>query len=90
MKSNNQLLALIDINRPVIKGKDNVSYKSRDDDDDDDDHTKRSYEIIVESYKNNKIGYKDIKNELNRINKVIKIYEKNKEKLKKLPKLRIK
>ena len=82
-KSNNHLLALRDINRPAIKGKDNGGYKSSDDDDDvddddDDDDTKRSYEIIAESYKNNKIGYKDIKNELNRINKAIKIYEKNK------------
>ena len=73
-KSNNQLLALRDINRPAIKGKDNGGYKSRDDDDDDDgdddddDDAKRAYEIIVDSNKNNKIRYKDIKNELNRIN----------------------
>ena len=89
-KSNIQLLALRDINRLTIKGKYNGGYKSRDDDgddddDDDDDDTKRSYEIIVESYKNNEIVYKDIKNELNKINKAIEIYEKNKESLKKIP-----
>ena len=43
-KSNNQLLALRDIYRPAIKGKDNGGYKSSDnddyDDDDDDDDDK--------------------------------------------------
>ena len=34
-KSNNQLLALRDIYRPAIKGKDNGGYKSSDDDNDD-------------------------------------------------------
>ena len=67
-KNNNQLLALRDINRPVIRGIDN------DDDDDDDDDDKK----IVNKYINNEIDYKSIEKELNKINKRISIYEKDK------------
>ena len=76
-KSNNQLLALRDINRLAIRGRDN------DDDDDDDDDD--DYKKIVDDYKNNKIDYKNIKEELNKINKRIDFYEKNKEALEKIP-----
>ena len=40
---------------------------------------------IVDDYKNNKIDYKNIKEELNKINKRIDFYEKNKEALEKIP-----
>ena len=78
-KSNNQLLALRDINRPAIR-----SRNGDDGDDDGDDHDE-SYKKIVNDYKNNKIDYKNIKEELNKINKRIDFYEKNKETLKKIP-----
>ena len=79
-KSNNQLLAIKNIYRPAIKGNDDGNDDGKDDgnDDDNDDDINRAYEIIVESYKNNKIEYKDIKNELNKINKAIELYKKNK------------
>ena len=78
-KSNDQLLALGDIYRPAIKGKDNDGYKSSDDDNDyDNDDYNRVFETIVDDYKNNKIKYKYIKNELGGINSAIKIYEENK------------
>ena len=83
-KSNDQLLALGDIFRPAIIGKDNSGYESRDDENDDDDYN-RAYETIVDDYKNNKIKYKYIKNELDRINNTIKIYEKNKKYYKDIP-----
>ena len=47
-KSNNQLLALKNINKPAIRGKD-------DDSDDDDDYDDDDYKRIVNDYKNNKI-----------------------------------
>ena len=75
-KSNNQLLALRDINRPAIS--------SRNGDDDDDDDDDESYKKIVNDYKNNKIDYKNIKEELNKLSKRIDFYEKNKETLKKI------
>ena len=65
-KSNNQLLALRDIDRPAIR--------DRNGNDDDDDE---SYKKNVNDYKNNKIDYKNIKEELNKINKRIDFYEKN-------------
>ena len=69
-KSNNQLLALRDLDRPAIRG--------RNGDDDDDDEVNESYKKIVNDYKNNKIDYKKIKEELNKINKRIDFYEKSK------------
>ena len=61
-KSNNQLLALRDINRPAITGRNGNDDDGDDDDDDDDDN--ESYKKIVNDYKNNKIDYKNIKEEL--------------------------
>ena len=58
-KSNNQLLALTDINRPAIRGRDDD-----DDDDEDDDDVNNEYKKITEDYKNDKIGYKEIKEKL--------------------------
>ena len=46
-KSNNQLSALRDINRPAIGGRD-----------DDDDDVNNKYKKVTEDYKNDKIGYK--------------------------------
>ena len=75
-KSNNQLLALRDINRPAIRDRNG---------DDDDEEDNESYKKIVNDYKNNKIDYKNIKEELNKINKRIDFCEKSKETLKKIP-----
>ena len=96
-KSDNQLLAIRDINRPAIKGKDNGGCKNSDNDDDDgddddddnvDEDINRAYKIIVEEYKNNKIGYKDIKDELNKINEAFELYKKNKEYFKNIPRIK--
>ena len=57
-KSNNQLLALKNINKPATRG------KNDDDDDDDDDDDEDDYKRIVNDYKNNKIDYKNIEKEL--------------------------
>ena len=76
-KSNNQLLALRDINRPAIRG--------RDDDDDDDDDIKYEYKKIVEDYRNNKIEYEEIKEKLNKTIDAIKIYKKNKKIFENIP-----
>ena len=72
-KSNNQLLALTDINRPAIRGRDDDDGDD-DDDDDDDDDIKKEYKKIVEDYRNNKIEYKEIKEKLNKTIDAIKIY----------------
>ena len=58
-KSNNQLLALRDINRPAIRGRDDDDDND-DDDDDDDDDINNEYKKITEDYKNDKIGYEEI------------------------------
>ena len=47
-KSNTQLLAIRDVNRPAIRG--------RNDDDDDGDDDDKAYRTIVEDYRNNKIS----------------------------------
>ena len=70
-RSNNQLLAFRNINRPAIRGRDN------DDDDDDDDDINNTYKKNTEDYKNNKIEYEEIKEQLNKTNGAIKIYRKN-------------
>ena len=62
-KSNNQLLALKNINKPVIRGSD-------------DDVINNEYKKITEDYKNNKIKYEEINERINEINKAIKIYKK--------------
>ena len=79
-KSNNQLLGIKDINRPVIKSKNKSDYKisNDDDDDDDDDEINNIYKKFIDGYKNNRIEYEDIKNELNIINKMIKSDEEKK------------
>ena len=64
-KSNNQLLALRDINKPAIRGRD-----------DDDDDVNNEYKKITEDYKNDKIGYKEIKEKLDKTIDAIKIYKK--------------
>ena len=69
-KSNNQLLALRDINKPAIRG--------RDDDDDDDDDDNKEYKKTVEDYRNNKIEHEEIKEKLNKTIDAIKIYTKDK------------
>ena len=99
-KSNNQLLALKNINKPAIRGKDDDSDDNDSDDDDDDDYYYYYYyhyyyyyyyyKRIVNDYKNNKIDYKNIEKELNKINKRIGFYEKNKETLEKTPCIKIK
>ena len=70
-RSNNQLLALRNINRPAIRGRDNGGYDD-DDDDDDDDDINNTYKKITEDYKNNKIEYEEIKEQLNKTDKVYK------------------
>ena len=82
-KSNNQLLALKNINKLAIRGKDDGSDDDDGDDDDDDDDN--NYKRIVNDYKNNKIDYKNIEKELNKINKRIDFYEKTKKTLEKIP-----
>ena len=85
-RSNNQLLALRDINRPAIRGR---NGDDGDDDDDDDDNYKK-IKGIEGKYKDNvfkndddyidkKIERKDILNKLNKVNKGIEIYKKNKD-----------
>ena len=56
-KSNNQLLALRDINRPAIRGGDDDD--DDDDDDDYDDDINKEYKKIDEDYRNNKIEYEE-------------------------------
>ena len=75
-KNNNQLLALRNINRPAIRGRDN--YDDEEDDSDDDDDVNNEYKIIIEDYKNNKIKRKEIEKQINKIEHAIKIYKKNK------------
>ena len=69
-KSNNQLLALRDINKPAIRGRDDHDH------DDDDDDINKEYKKIVEDYRNNKIEYEEIKEKLNKTIDAIKIYKK--------------
>ena len=57
-KSNNQLLALKNINKPAIRG--------RDDDDDHDDDDDDDYKKFVNMYINNEIDYKSIEEDLNK------------------------
>ena len=73
-KSNNQLLALKDINRSVIKGNDD----DYDDDDDDDDYINYERKKNIEKYINGNIKYKEIKEQLNKTTDAIKFYKNNK------------
>ena len=74
-KNINQLLALRDINRPAIRGRDDDSDDSDGDDDDDDDDVNNEYKKIIEDYKNNKIKCKEIEKQINKIKYAIKIYK---------------
>ena len=78
-KNNNQLLALRDINRPAIRGRD--KYDSDDDDDDDDDDVNNEYKKIIEDYKNNKIKRKEIEKQI-KLNMQLKFIKKIKKYLK--------
>ena len=65
-KSNNQLLALKNINKTAIRGRD----------DNDDDDINNAYKKIIEDYKNNKIECEEIKEQLNKTIDAIKICKK--------------
>ena len=86
-KNNNQLLALRNINRPAIGGRDNYDSDddSYDDSDDDSDEVNNEYKKIIEDYKNNKIKYKEIEKRINKIENAIKIYKKNQKAFKNIP-----
>ena len=86
-KNNNQLLALRDINRPAIRGRDNYDNDddSDDDSDDDDDDVNNEYKEIIENYKNNKVKRKEIENQINKIKNAIKVYKKNQKAFKNIP-----
>ena len=87
-ENNNQLLALRDINRPAIRGRDNYDSDDNSDnvsDDDDYDDVNNEYKKIIEDYKNNKIKRKEIEKQLNKIKYAIKIYKKNQKPFKNIP-----
>ena len=85
-KNNNQLLALRDINRPAIRGRDNYDSDEDDDDDDDyDDDVNNEYKKNIEDYNNNKIKCKKIEKQINKIKYAIKIYRKNHKAFKNIP-----
>ena len=64
-KSNNQLLAFRDINRPAIRGRNNGGYKSSDDDDDDYDDDYKKIKAIEGKYKDEDDLDKNINEEFN-------------------------
>ena len=70
IESNNQLLALKNINKPAIRGRDD------DDDDDDDVDVNNKPKKIIEEYINGNIEYKEIKEQLDKTIDAIKIYKK--------------
>ena len=84
-KNNNQLLALRDINRPAIRGRDNDDDDDDDDDDDNDDYDDNEYKKVIEDYKNNKIKRKEIEKQINKIKYAIKMYNKNKKAFENIP-----
>ena len=96
-KNNNQLLALRDINRPAIRGRDNYdsdddtdddSNDDDDDDDDDNDDVNNEYKKIIEAYRNNKIKRKEIEKRINKIEYAIKMYKKNKKAFENIPNIK--
>ena len=100
-KNNNQLLALRDINRPAIRGRDNYDsddddgdYDDDEDDDDDDDDDyddddiNNEYKKVIEDYKNNKIKRKGIEKRINKIKYVIKMCKKNKKAFENFPNIK--
>ena len=64
-KSNNQLLAFRDINRPAIRGRNNGGYKSSDDDDDDYDDDYKKIKAIEGKYKDEDDLDKNVNEEFN-------------------------
>ena len=85
-KNGNQLLALRNINRSAIRGRDNYDSDDDDSDDDsDDDEVNIEYKKIIDDYKNNKIKYKEIEKQINKIKNAIKIYKKNQKAFKNIP-----
>ena len=100
-KNNNQLLALRDINRPAIRGRDNYDsddddgdYDDDEDDDDDDDDDyddddiNNEYKKVIEDYKNNKIKRKGIEKRINKIKYAIKMCKKNKKAFEHFPNIK--
>ena len=87
-ENNNQLLALRDINRPAIRGRDNYDSDDDDDDDDDDDGVNNEYKNFFEDYKNNKIKRKEIEKRINKIKYAIKMYNKNKKACENIPNIK--
>ena len=81
-KSNNQLLALKDINRPAIRGNND---DDDDGDDDDNDDVNNERKKIIEKYINGNIEYKKIKEQLNKTTDAIKFYKENKKMFKNIP-----
>ena len=85
-KNNNQLLALRDINRSAIRGRDNNDDSDDDDSDHDDyDDVNNEHKKFIENYKNNRIKHKEIEKRINKIKYAIKMYKKNKKAFKNIP-----
>ena len=99
IESNNQVLALRDINRPGIRGRDNDDDDDDDDSDDDDsdddddydddyDDVNNEYKKTIEDYKNSKIKRKENEKRINKINYAIKMYKKYKKEFKNIPNIK--
>ena len=87
-KNNNQLLALRDINRPAIRGRDNYDSDDDSDDSDDDDDVNNKYKKVIEDYKNNKTKGKEIEKRINKIKYAIRMYKKNKKAFENIPNIK--
>ena len=88
-KNNNQLLALRDINRSAIRGRDNNDDSDDDDSDHDDyDDVNNEHKKFIENYKNNRIKHKEIEKRINKIKYAIKMYKKNKKAFKNIPNIK--
>ena len=77
--SNNQLLALKNINKPAIRERDD------DDDDDEDEDVSNERKKVIEDYINGNIEYKEIKEQLDKTIDAIKIYKTNKKMFENIP-----
>ena len=77
--SNNQLLALKNINKPAIRERDD------DDDDDDDEDVSNERKKVIEDYINGNIEYEEIKEQLDKTIDAIKIYKTNKKMFENIP-----
>ena len=88
-KNNNQLLALRDINRSAIRGRDNNDDSDDDDSDHDDyDDVNNEHKKFIENYKNNRIKHKEIEKRINKIKYAIKMCKKNKKAFKNIPNIK--